>query len=104
MIGRPLLDNRAGKVFDLTEIATRKKNEQTLTEGVLVDLRYARAIRGAPKLIVAANQLIDQQRFIDPAVAIGERFKQNVSALEIVLKNLDAVGGAKPNRHQTATM
>lgn len=80
----PLLDYWTGDVLNFAEVAGSKENEQALVERVFVDLRDARTVGSAPKLIVAPDQLPEQQRFVHPAIAVGEGFQENVAALKII--------------------
>lgn len=80
----PLLNYRTGDVLDFGEIAGSKENEEALVEWIFVDLRDTCAIGGAPQLIVASDQLSDQQGFIHSPIAVGEGFQENVAALKII--------------------
>ncbi|KQO67259.1 hypothetical protein ASF18_11345 [Methylobacterium sp. Leaf89] len=80
----PLLNYWSSDVLDFVEVAASKKNEQALVEDVFVDLRDARAVLGAPQLIVAPDQLAQQQGFIHSPITMRQRLQEDFAALKII--------------------
>ncbi|MGN7124369.1 hypothetical protein [Methylorubrum thiocyanatum] len=83
-IRRPLLDNGTRNIRDLIQITRREENEQALVERVLVNLRNARAIRGAPELIFADYELVYEESFGNPPIAVRDCFEKEITTLEVV--------------------